>query len=86
MSNREQVQKVQQQMENVLRKASEIEVSLAAAGDAEEVTFLRNQLEQLHKEKVSLREEKMFSCKLSKEVSTISLSPLASSYIASTVK
>ena len=29
---------------------------------------------------------KMYSCKLSKQVSTVSLSPLASSYIASTVK
>ena len=44
--NREQVQEVQQQIENVVLKASEMEELLARAkqaGDMEEVKYLRNQ-------------------------------------------
>lgn len=44
--NREQVQEVQQQIENVVLKASEMEELLARAkqaGDMEEVKYVRNQ-------------------------------------------
>ena len=57
MSNREQVQEVQQQINFVLQKASEMEESLKKAGDLEEVRYLRTQLVQLYKERVSLREK-----------------------------
>ncbi|KAL3141581.1 hypothetical protein ABBQ32_004824 [Trebouxia sp. C0010 RCD-2024] len=60
-SIQEQIQEVQQQIENVLTKASEMEELLAQekqAGNQEEVQYLRGQLEQLYKERVALREEK----------------------------
>ena len=38
MLNRAQVQEVEQQIENALRQVSELEESLAAAEEAEEVT------------------------------------------------
>ena len=56
MSNGEQVQYVQQQIENVLRKVSEMEEREKEARDQEKVQYLRNQLEQLYKERVILRE------------------------------
>ena len=57
MASQNQVQKVQQQIEVVVGKVSELETSLAAAeeaADGDKVRFLRNLLEQLYREKVAL--------------------------------
>ncbi len=61
MSNREQAQEVQQQINVVLGEVSEVEITLAAAEQAdngEKVRFLRGRLEKLDSQLVSLREEK----------------------------
>ncbi len=61
MASQDQLQEVQQQIEAVLEKVSEMETSLAAAeeaADGDKVRFLRNLLEQLYRERVVLREEK----------------------------
>ena len=65
MSNQEEVQKVQQQIKDDVRKASEMEESFARekqAGDPNEVQYLRNRLlekelrlELLEKENLLLR-------------------------------
>ncbi len=57
MASQNQVQEVQQQIEAVVGKVSELETSLAAAeeaADGDKVRFLRNLLEQLYREKVAL--------------------------------
>ena len=60
MSGAEQVESVQQEIADVVRKVSDLEASLSAAeqaGDGDKVSFLRSQLQQLYKEKVALREK-----------------------------
>ncbi len=60
MTSQPQLQAVQQQIEDVLGKVSEMEKLLAAAkhaGDSDEVTFLRKRLEQLDRERNNLREK-----------------------------
>lgn len=60
MSVQNQVQAVQRQIEDNLRKVSDTEASLALekqAGDKEEVKHLRGRLEQLDKIRVCLHEE-----------------------------
>ncbi len=63
MSNEEEVQRVQQQIDNALGKASGMEESLARAKqakDLDEVQHLRTQLEQLgqlYKSRVNLQEK-----------------------------
>ena len=55
------LQEVQQEIKAVLEKVSEVEISLAAAEEAEDmdkVRFLRDRLVQLDRERVALREEK----------------------------
>lgn len=52
MSSKDQLEGVQQQNADVLRKAS------PQAGDEREVILLRHQLEQLDKARVALQEEK----------------------------
>ena len=64
MSNQDQVQAVQQQIEDALRKVSESEASLALekqAGHKMEVDFLCSQLENLDTQLVSLREKENLS-------------------------
>ncbi len=61
MARRDHLQEVQQQIEAVLEKVSEMETSLAAAeeaGDGDKLKFLRDRLVQLDRERVVLREEK----------------------------
>ena len=61
MSSQTELEGVQQLIADAARKVSDLEASLIAAkqaGDGDEVSFLRTQLEQLYKEKVGLREEK----------------------------
>ena len=61
MASQDQLQEVQQQIEAVLDKVSEMETSLAAAEEAvdgDRVRFLRDRLVQLDKGWVILREEK----------------------------
>ena len=61
MSGADHIEGVQQQIADVVRKVSDLEAALSAAkqaGDGDEVSFLRTQLEQLYKERVALREEK----------------------------
>ena len=60
MSSQPQLDIVQQQIESVAQEVSEVKASLAAAkqaGDGDEVSFLRIQLEQLYKTEVALREK-----------------------------
>ncbi|KAL3136354.1 hypothetical protein ABBQ38_005616 [Trebouxia sp. C0009 RCD-2024] len=60
MSNREQIQEVQQQIESLMRKASDMEEPLERenqAGNLEEVRYLRTQLTLLYKESICLREK-----------------------------
>ncbi len=60
MTSQHQLQAVQQQIEDVLGKVSELEKLLAAAkhaGDGDEVTFLHKRLEQLDRKENSLREK-----------------------------
>lgn len=61
MSNREEVQAVQQQIDFVLEEVTEVKVTLAAAEQAdnqEKVRHLRSRLEQLEREENNLRELK----------------------------
>ena len=56
-----QIQAVQQEIDNVLQTASDLEASLASeeqAGHEDEVKFLRGHLQQLYKERVALQEKK----------------------------
>ena len=60
MSGAEQIEGVQQQIADVVRKVSDLEAALSVAkqaGDGVEVSFLRTQLEHLYKERVALREK-----------------------------
>ena len=53
---------MQQQIAEVVRKVSDLEAALSAAkqaGDGDEVSFLRGRLEQLDKQAIALREEKI---------------------------
>lgn len=61
MSNREQIQDVQQQICSVVQEASEVKVTLAAAEQADtgtEVEHLRKRLERLERKEIVLREKK----------------------------
>ncbi|DBA86734.1 TPA: hypothetical protein ACH3X2_005425 [Trebouxia sp. C0005] len=60
MSGADQVEGVQQQIADVVRQVSDLETALSAAkqaGDGDEVSFIRTQLEQLYKKEVALREK-----------------------------
>lgn len=60
MSSQTQLESVQQQIEDVAQEVSEVKASLSAAKQAEDgddVSFLRDRLKQLDKEKVALREK-----------------------------
>ena len=57
MSGADHIEGVQQQIADVVRKVSDLEAALSAAEDGDEVSFLRNRLKQLDKEKVALREK-----------------------------
>ena len=65
MSSQNQLEGVQQQIADVQQNISDLEASLVAAKQAEdgdEVTFLRDRLKQLDKEKVALREKEVALC------------------------
>ena len=88
MSNQKQIQEVQQQINVVLEEVSEMNITPAAAEHAdngEKVRFLRKRLLQLGGRLEKLDENKNRLLR-AQEVSTNSLSPVASSYIASTIK
>ena len=60
MSSQTQLESVQQQIEGVAQEVAEVKASLSAAKQAEdgdEVSFLRDRLRQLDKEKVALRDK-----------------------------
>ncbi|DBA80022.1 TPA: hypothetical protein ACH3X2_007520 [Trebouxia sp. C0005] len=60
MSGADQVEGVQQQIADVVRQVSYLETALSAAkqaGDGDEVSFIRTQMEQLYKKEVALHEK-----------------------------
>ena len=60
MSGADQVEGVQQQIADVVRQVSDLETALSAAkqaGDGDEVSFIRTQMEQLYKKEVALHEK-----------------------------